>query len=297
MATILTFNVGLLEVKVPGLRPVMFVPHVPQRRASLPGLLHSIDADVICLQEVFSNVDKESLVGALAERYPFVAGLSEDAGILGSGLLTLCRYPVQNPRFSRYRNQTVLERLFSPRGLLSCQIDLPDLGPCQLINIHTTAGGLTRHPEAPRTESLRRRQLEQTIRVAGENSDRISLIAGDLNAGPEASAVNYEQLARAGYIDCFAQRPGQDRGEMTITWDPENALNDKGPFVSSPPQRVDHVFVRKADVGVQVLVRRACMEMTEPVVSVPGGRTVTPSDHYALVVELDVDPADSSRRA
>ena len=204
---------------------------------------------------------------------------------------------MQNPRFSRYRNQTVLERLLSPRGLLSCEIDLPDLGPCQLINIHTTAGGLIRHPEAPRTESLRRRQIEQTIRIAGGNPDCILLIAGDLNAGPEASAGNYEQLSRAGYIDCFTQRPGQDTGEMTITWDPENALNDKGPFPNSPPQRVDHVFVRKADAGVPVLVTGARIEMTEPVVSLPDGRSVTPSDHYALVVELDVDPAYSSRRA
>ena len=239
MATILTFNVGLLEIRIPFLRPVTFVPYVSQRRAILPESLHCVNADVICLQEVFSKTDKEFLVEALADTYPFVAGLSEDAGILGSGLLTLCRYPVQNPRFSRYRNQTVLERLLSPRGLLSCEIDLPDLGPCQLINIHTTAGGLIRHPEAPRTESLRRRQIEQTIRIAGGNPDRTSLIAGDLNAGPEASAVNYEQLSRADYIDCFAQRPGQDTGEMIITWDPQNALNDKGPFPNSPPSTND----------------------------------------------------------
>jgi len=32
------------------------------------------------------------------------------------------------------------------------------------------------------------------------------------------------------------------------TWDPTNRLNSDGPHHMCPPQRIDHLFVRRADI-------------------------------------------------
>lgn len=149
-----------------------------------------------------------------------------------------------------------------------------------MIGFHVTSGGLRLHPESPASESVRAQQVEEILAAA--RSEAAIVIAGDLNAGPGVSQVNYDQIIAAGYLDCLAACGKQDQA----TWDPLNPLNATGPHRTSPPQRCDHIFVQRSalEKGIVTLAGAETV-FREPIVSVPGQR-VTLSDHYGVTATL-----------
>ena len=102
------------------------------------------------------------------------------------------------------------------------------------------------------------------------------MLVGDLNAGPETSVNNYQQLASAGYHDLFATI--QAKG---ISWDPANPLVEQGLESHLPAQRIDHVFTDRAlfecldVIEAKIIFTEHCVPTAESAVPL--------SDHYALV--------------
>ena len=114
------------------------------------------------------------------------------------------------------------------------------------------------------------------------------IVAGDLNAGPGVSEVNFNQILNAGFasVHDLIQPRTED-----VTWHPANPLNANGPHKGCPPQRIDHVFVRATDLTQKKLLpisSRICLQ--EPVITVKGRQNLTVSDHFALLVEVDLIP-------
>jgi endonuclease/exonuclease/phosphatase family metal-dependent hydrolase len=67
--TIDTFNVALAGA---------FIPYEDERRQPIADAIASHDADVLCLQEVWTQADKELIRDAVAENYPHVAVFEND---------------------------------------------------------------------------------------------------------------------------------------------------------------------------------------------------------------------------
>ena len=72
--TTTTFTVDSLNVGLAG----AFIPFEPQRRAAIGPAIATLDSDVVCLQEVWQESDKDAIVAATRSRFPYVARSRHD---------------------------------------------------------------------------------------------------------------------------------------------------------------------------------------------------------------------------
>lgn len=283
MLTLLTFNVGLLSLLGGRIQPA---PHVLERLAALPDALLDSHADVIALQEIYAESHRRFLISRLRDAYPHAA-YSRGGRLPGleSGLMVFSRHAV-TAEFERFRTGTIDEMLFDRKGILATTITAGAFPSMALFNVHTTAGGLFSHPESARVDAIRNRQIEQLLNLTESRRDAMTLIAGDLNAGPGVSENNYRLLEKRGFMDVHRML---HRDCNDPTWEPTNLLNRNGPHKTSPPQRIDHVFVRSCDLDAKVIRPvSSSIVFKEARVPVSGNRKVTLSDHYGLLVVLDI---------
>ncbi len=279
---IVTLNAGLLSVLGGRLE---FAPFVAERLAALPAALRRLDADVVALQEVYRQEHRELILAQLRDVFPHVAYRRErrNRGI-ENGQLTLSRTPVTGS-LTLFRDATIDEKVVDNKGVLSCRIDLGGGGGLLLLNLHTTAGSFLLHPEAPKTNRVRSRQIRQALSLAAPEAGP-TILAGDLNAGPGVSEENFRQVLAAGYDSAYDLTHAPDQ---VCTWDPANRLNSNGPHKTSPPQRIDHVFLRRTDLAAgRIRLLQSAICCSEETVPTPAGEVVSVSDHYGLQVDLEV---------
>jgi endonuclease/exonuclease/phosphatase family metal-dependent hydrolase len=282
-----TFNVGLLEILGGLYRPV---PFVKERLHALPNALRNFGTDVIALQEIYTDVQQSYLASAVRDVYPFY-GPSQRQRVFGleNGLMTLSKLPISSA-LELFRCALPDERVLDNKGMLVSRISTSATTEVLLLNIHTTAGGSVFHPESARTDRVRARQIAQVLDRADreETEERaLVIVCGDLNAGPGVSEGNYRQFEERGFVDVH---DGLHKYDQEATWDPKNWLNRAGPHHTSPPQRVDHVFVRYRDLKlgrVQPLESR--IQSKEEIVTTSDTGKVTLSDHYSVRVVFEIN--------
>ena len=290
---ILSLNTGLLKF----FGRSFPTPYVAERALALPGRIASLNCDIVLLQEIYGNTYRQNLAESLKHRFPFAIAPRKTRNFgLQNGLMVLSRYPATGT-LELFRDAPFDETLFDSKGVLISQHQLPGDAQLTILNLHTTAGGTFSHPESAKIENFRSRQIQQVIeRANGINSPLI--IAGDLNAGPGVSEINFREVLDAGFVSVHDLISPESKD---ITWDPLNKLNSNGPHQVCPPQRIDHVFLRASDHRdrtVRALSSVICLE--EPIVQIAGANPVSISDHYGICVEVDVssgglsDEADSA---
>jgi endonuclease/exonuclease/phosphatase family metal-dependent hydrolase len=278
---IVTLNAGLMSVF--GGR-IAFSPFVEERLVELPTALRNLDADVIALQEVYRQRHREWIVERLRDRYPFVAYSRKRHNLgLESSLMVLSKTCV-SADLKLFRDAPLDEKLFDNKGWLTCEIEL-GAHRLKLINLHTTAGGLWLHPESSRSNRIRAAQIDQFL-SASDAGPAVTMLAGDFNAGPGVSEENFLQVLEQGFASVYDLLHGQD---AKCTWDPLNRLNRESPHKTSPPQRIDHVFMRNSDLSSgRVRPFSATICCRDEVVPISGGDRVTVSDHFGLCVDIEI---------
>ena len=275
-----TFNAAIQDIRLLG-RPLFCpVPWPRERLRHLPAALAALDADIICLQEMFHPPLQDWLRHALAPRFPHVAGLQTGSAPLrlGNELLVLSRFPLGGARLHRFGHAAREEWIFASKGFLHVQAEIPGLGTVDLVNFHTTAGGARAHPESPEMEAIRARQLSQILDVVMPLPRAI--LVGDLNAGPHTSTHIYKEVGAHGFVDAFLAGGGEG-----MTWDPANPLAARSRESHLPPQRIDHVFLSGTLVE-QLAPRSARLILHEHGAATPGG-DMPYSDHYGVLTELE----------
>jgi len=277
--SIVTFNAAVQDVRLLGRSLYCPAACPAERLARVPRALLDLDADIVCLQEVFHRGWREWLCGALGRIYPHVAGLDSGwPGLrLGNELLVLSRFPLSHARLRRFKSAAPEELRFTSRGFQELSVHVPALGEVLLCNVHASAGGLDEHPESPVMEEIRARQIDELLQDRGQ--EKPLLLVGDLNAGPQSSVRNYRQLLAAGLVDACAAA-----GIRGVTWDPANPLVAAGREAHLPPQRIDHVFVNRG-LAAQAACSMAQIMLTERLVDSRQGRLPL-SDHYAIRAEF-----------
>ncbi|MGR7025675.1 endonuclease/exonuclease/phosphatase family protein [Geodermatophilus sp. URMC 62] len=280
---VLTFNVALLVRQI----GPYTINEVPYREERLPAIIHKIrasGADVVCLQEVFRREHVAALLGSLSDLYPHVARHDNKAWVgLGHGLLLLSRYPISASAFTEFSASPPRERLVIRRGFLIATLEPPLLAgrALHVANLHTTSGG-SFGTEAPIANRFRDRQLRQVHQaVLGRGGP--ALVCGDYNAGPEASAENYERMLELGYADILGSDRSVGKGEWT-TWHPDNALVAGSGFDNSPPQRIDHILLN-SEASQLLTLTDAQLLNGEQVLSIDG-KALTASDHAGVLLEF-----------
>ena len=281
MLRILTFNTGLTEIRLFGAALYEDVPHVVPRAAHLSPALRGVGADIVLLQELVPQRVKKQLEAELRDLYPHRAGIDEDSRFYGTGLLTLSRHPLEEPSCTPFAEQTLEEGLFGPRGMLSCTVRTPGLGPCRVINLHTTAGGAYRQRRRLGAPDRRSAQIAEAIEGAGAPFEGTVVLAGDFNSDPATDPTTDRRLSAAGFVDVAARLPDSARPQGT--WHPNNPLNRSR--ATGAARRVDHIFVRR-HIDRRVETSDVRIVLDEPAVPVPGGDPLPLSDHYGLLAML-----------
>ena len=280
---ILAFNTGLTEIRLFGAALYEDVPHVVPRAAGLAPALREVGADIVLLQELVPQRVKTALAAALRDLYPYRAGIAEDSRFYGTGLLTLSRHPLEDSACTPFAAQTLEEGLFGPRGMVSCTVRTPALGPCRVVNLHATAGGAYRQRRRQGAAGRRSAQIAEAIAAAAAPFGGPVVLAGDFNSDPATDAAVDARLSAAGFADAAALVPDPARAPAG-TWDPANPLNRSR--AGGAPRRVDHIFVR-ASGGKPVAAQGVRIVLDEPVVPVADGGPVPLSDHYGLLATFE----------
>lgn len=274
----LSYNAGLLRIAS------MYepVPHVGARLAALPSVILGVEADVVALQEVYEPSQRAVITDGLAHAYPHRAYIPGGRVRFDSGLLTLTRHPHRS-RLERFMRGALNERLFASKSVLVSELDVEGVGVVTVLNLHATSGGIFTPPDHPTILVERDHQIRQLLALA-DNARGIPVILGDFNAGPGVADANYRSILAAGFVDVFATLSPES---AEPTWDPQNALNAGGLHSALPPQRIDHVFVRRSDLDAGVVTPAdARVVFTETCVRLPRGAAVTPSDHYGIFARM-----------
>jgi endonuclease/exonuclease/phosphatase family metal-dependent hydrolase len=271
VTSILTFNAGMIDIRTLGIPVYRPLPRVSERLRRLPDALAALDADIVCLQELYQRRQQNWLRAELANRYPYAAGMPVGGVRLGSDLMVLSKYPITATRSLRFEVAMTEESLFTDRGFQLVDLELPGAGPIRLINLHASAGGLFRHPEGVAAAAIRTRQIDQVLQSVGEGP---VILAGDFNAGSEASPVHYRTVLDAGYRDAFAAADGEG-----ATWDPRNPLVAGGKEHHLQAQRIDHVFLNHAAAAkLRPADARIVLDGSPPL-----------SDHFGVLVEFEAN--------
>ncbi len=197
-------------------------------------------------------------------------------------MLILSKNPIINCRFQPFDFDTKLELMVLEKGMLACTVKSPKQ-EYVILSTHLVALGLSESPTNPHVEIIRSKQIKQLIKYANilvsENPNRLLVITGDFNAGPEASNSNY-MLLLDHFIDLFALDE-QENGENTIryTWLPgfDDNIAARKIFKESPPQRIDMILIPKD--------QKHLLTSTSDVEIIPN----TFSDHSAVVSEITTD--------
>ncbi len=244
------------------------------RQPAIAAEFERVDPDVALLQEVWSD-EGEDQAAQLAERSGrHVARTTNPEGEpqrFGNAILS--RWPIRSSRMIRLPNE---EGEPSHRSALAATIETP-AGP-QLFTVTHLAWQYDAGP-------LRMRQLAEVVSLIDELREEGAegpppILAGDFNAVPESDEIRRLTGLSTPFVpgliftDCWAA-VGDGPG---YTWTRDNPHSADALW---PRRRLDYVFVawpRQKPLSNPLTTRLAGLgEPGEPV----------PSDHYAVVAELD----------
>jgi endonuclease/exonuclease/phosphatase family metal-dependent hydrolase len=240
------------------------------RQPAIEATLARVDADVVALQEVWSEVGGPTQAALLAERlgyhHTFAPGF--DDGQVGFGLAVLSRWPIA----AEARPLPSLSGVDELRVMLKAEID----GPRGTFEVYTT------HLNWRYDQSdVRQLQVQALAEMVGESEGRTypPIVCGDLNADPIAdeirmltgrAAVPVPRLVFVDAWDVAGEGPG-------YTWSNDNAF---AALDLEQNRRIDYVLVGWPKYRGAGHVVAAAVEAVDPVDG------VHPSDHYAVLAEL-----------
>jgi len=246
--------------------------HWRSRRHALVTVLRRWAPDVLCLQEVVANErgnQAEWLASELGGWSVAYAGEPVADGAARFGNAVLSRWPIETDS--------------------SAQLPyVPDEREVQRVVVHARTGGVdvfsTHLAWQLHDAALRERQVQALVRFVDERTDTAAalgpVVAGDLNAEPDSSAVRY--LSGLGSIDGVstylqdAWRLAGDNGPG-ITWsnrNPHAALDHE------PDRRIDYIFSGFHGPGSAGRPVECRVVADEP------ADGVWPSDHFGVLAIL-----------
>lgn len=285
---ILTFNVGLFELRIGGISLLKPTDFLAERLNLLPSELLKMGADVIALQEVFFEKHQTFLINSLKNTYPFVGVAAKKWLKFGSGLMIFSKIPIcdimETPMLD---NRPIDERFVVQKGILSCRLEIPKFGYIHILNMHTTSGGFLHQQDENLIIKIRNNQINQAYNLANQYDNIPSIILGDFNAGPEIANENYENLLTKKFIDAYATYCKSQHIVPAMTWDNAISLNQKGTHATSCAQRIDHMylspkFIAFFDIAISKII------FNTPIVNTLSD-VVHLSDHYGLYAEFSIN--------
>jgi endonuclease/exonuclease/phosphatase family metal-dependent hydrolase len=239
---------------------VPFSKDLAGRFRRLPPALLALEPDVICLQEVWAEPQREAIRVALEGRYRVAASR-------GGGLFLASRFPILEESFTAFpsfEGLSLVERL-ARKGWLEAVLDAPG-GRVRVVTTHLAL------------EGPRHLQLEVLARHLDARRDLPVVLAGDLNTS--ATDASFRRLVEAGWRDARDVERAADgapapRAPTRVGWPRSGRPGGWSP---------DHVLLRD---GLSALRTRLALDTPEAALS----------DHNLLLVDLAREPSARPERA
>jgi sphingomyelin phosphodiesterase 2 len=254
---------------------VPYAKHCATRLQLIADKVLELSPDVLCFQEVYLPGCPKILIDRLKAQYPYSHHFA--SGLVGSGLLTLSKYPIVDAAFHRFRMGGKPLRLehgdyYAGKGIGFTRISTPQ-GFVDVYNSHTHAQYQRENDNeyAVYTNT----NLYEAIRFIHAYSDSNAVIlCGDLNTRPDQ--LGYRILTQMGnlsdaYFGYCQQYP--------ITYAAAN------PYTHDFNQCLDYVLTRSATVQKIELALNETLS----------GKAQAYSDHYALMAEVDIQTPPSEK--
>jgi endonuclease/exonuclease/phosphatase family metal-dependent hydrolase len=248
------------------------------RRPAIAATLARLDADVICLQEVWADPDvafAEELAGGLGFHHVYGARLDVDGVRFGNAVLS--RWPIVGHEVLPLPATDTTEEL---RTCVRADID----GPRGALQVFSTHLNWRFDQSDIRQEQVR--AICSFVDGSKPTGGRAfpPILAGDFNADPDSDEIRMVNgraatpVPRLVFHDAW-EVAGQatDSSDTGATWTNDN------PYAKldlEPDRRIDYVFVGWPKAGGAGHVTRCTVEALQPVDG------VVPSDHLAVLAEL-----------
>ena len=255
------------------------------RMRAIGRALAGLDVDVVGLQEVFAEKDRQAISQGAAR-----AGLAHthyfSSGVMGSGLFTLSRYPIEDVGFLRFRlngrpQDLIRSDYYAGKGIGRVRLRTP-AGPVDVYNAHLVAPYLEFGPDRFYVHRLAQ-VLEASRYMRVESGDLPAVLTCDLNCQPDSLAYR-TLIAAAGLVETY-RTANPDHATLTVA--------DKIPYARMhPPERLDYIFARSGARG-SFTVARSTLALTAAPEPNPD-RVLGFSDHYGVRSELVLTPAPAA---
>jgi endonuclease/exonuclease/phosphatase family metal-dependent hydrolase len=249
------------------------------RRTVVRSGLAELQPDLVSLQEVIKTSSYDQALDVLGEEYHFAHHHVRYAD--GQGDSIASRWPIAA------KHEVEVPSRDGTAGLLSStlvvMIDVPQpIGTVVFVN-HATTFELTRESHRERQAVVVADYLERHVAVEPAHV----IIAGDLNARPDAASIRYWTGAQSlegrsvCYRDAWATRqPGVPGHTFTGAENMLTATGEGGKWELEPGRRIDYILVRCNDYGPTLDIG-SCQRILDRAV-----RGVWASDHFAVTADL-----------
>lgn len=255
-------------------------PYAPQRHQRFKAIADALNQkqpDIVQLQEVFMTAERNRLVADLRETYPHHYYFP--SAQVGSGLLTLSKFPIVDAHFHRFRMGGKIERLeqgdfYAGKGIGLTRLQTPS-GIVDVYNAHAHAQ--YEHYDDNEYAVYTQTNLFEAARLINVLSQQNPVIlCGDLNTRPRQTG--YRLICQVAALD---DAYVMQHDEHPITFSPAN------PYVESPPQCLDYILFRAGSSG-KLTAERCELALTERIQA--DGATAY-ADHYAVEATFQLDNA------
>ncbi|MFO7975783.1 MAG: endonuclease/exonuclease/phosphatase family protein [Candidatus Hydrogenedentota bacterium] len=231
--------------------------HRSDRMKYIGSNLAALEPDIVGFQEAFIAKDRQVILGTLAK-----AGLSHamyfPSGLVGSGLLVVSRYPIEEAFFHRYTEGGKPYKVhhgdwWAGKGVCVTRLALPE-GYVDFFNTHIHAQYNSSEYDHVRMSQIK--ELAAFINAAALNTVP-TLSVGDYNVEP--SEPQYQTLVEEANL------------ERMMTMD----------------TRIDHIFAVNNSLYTFEVLKTVPIEA---VIHVPGG-SIGLSDHSGYMSTIRIRPA------
>jgi endonuclease/exonuclease/phosphatase family metal-dependent hydrolase len=188
---VLTFNTWLMDIPV---YPLGFRRDVSREMNSriqkMPAALAETGADIVVLEEVWSQTSKDTLIRSMrALGYPYAAYTKASNWVflfqaaMGDGLLVLSKYPISNHVLHHdFSRATQKIESFASKGVLKLQIKHPTEGWVDLYASHLGAVDFENGDYVAAEVKIHKQQLKELATFMRETRDHpMTILAADLN--------------------------------------------------------------------------------------------------------------------
>lgn len=284
-----------------------------QRLYFLPDALARTGADIIILQEVWTDKSKQSLTSAMQAKgykaYQMESKSMVPPFFLGNGLMILAKNnikPAGSPEFQAWKDNAGFDN-YANKGVLRVPFDINGIGKVEVYNAHTSflPWDSDQHDYNYTEKDILLAQIRQLTEWTRTSKANLKILGADLNSAPfvwDRAMGGFDSNRANGFYDkvrqVFDDPFAHVRPECKYTcdtWDNENnALIANGLFGSrngslySPEPNARYDYVLFSGANTKVVKTGTAMHETYNL-TYNNKQLVAPlSDHYAIISEFAV---------